>query len=200
MRATYTIRAGLIAAFALAMAACTTAGDSKGGAAAAGGNGSAAAPSDAKPAAATGVGAAAAESKQLGATTSGGAVGGGSAAASPAARPAKDQRSVYYEFDAYDIKDQYKAVVEANAKFLNARPDMKLTVQGNADERGAREYNLALGQRRADGVRRAMLLLGVREAQIDTTSFGEEKPRAQGHSEQAWAQNRRSDLVYQDEE
>ena len=194
MRATYTIRAGLIAAFALAMAACTTAGETKPAAAAAGGEPAPAAAAEAKPAAAAGVGAATAESKTLAATQ----VGGPGAPA--AGRPAKDQRSVYYGFDLYNVTDQYKPVIEANAKYLNAHPDMKLTVQGNADERGAREYNLALGQRRADSVRRAMLLLGVREAQIDTMSFGEEKPRAQGHSEQAWAQNRRSDLVYQDEQ
>jgi peptidoglycan-associated lipoprotein len=71
-----------------------------------------------------------------------------------------------------------------------------VTVEGNCDERGSREYNLALGQRRADGVKNAMTLMGVPERQIETVSFGEEKPRASGHDEEAWAQNRRSDIVY----
>jgi peptidoglycan-associated lipoprotein len=200
MQATYTIRAGLIAAFALTMAACTTTGDNKAGAAASGGNGSTAASAESKPASAAGVGGTASDSKQLGATNAGATVGGASAGSVTVARTAKDLRSVYYEFDMYSIKDQYKSLIEANAKFLSANPNMKLTVQGNADERGSREYNLALGQRRADGVRRAMVLLGVRESQVDTVSFGEEKPRSQGHAEQAWAQNRRSDMLYQDEQ
>jgi len=185
----------VIAMIALAAAGCATSGEGKAGAAPASGGGAAAAATETKPAAATGVGATAAESAPLGATSAPSAASGGPAAL---ARPGKEQRSVYYDLDKYNIGERYKPVVEANAKFLSTHPDVKATVQGNTDERGSREYNLALGQRRADGVRRAMLLLGARDSQVDAVSFGEEKPRATAHNEQAWAQNRRSDVVYPD--
>jgi peptidoglycan-associated lipoprotein len=87
-------------------------------------------------------------------------------------------------------------VVEAHAKFLTEHADIKIAVQGNCDERGSREYNLALGQRRADSVKRAMVLLGVTEKQIESVSFGAEKPVAFGQDEESWAKNRRSDMVY----
>lgn len=109
------------------------------------------------------------------------------------------QRSIYYDFDRYDIKEDYVPIVEAHAKFLVEHPDLKIAVQGNCDDRGSREYNLALGQRRADSVKRAMLLLGVRERQIETVSFGAEKPVAFGQDEANWAKNRRSDVVYVNE-
>ena len=106
------------------------------------------------------------------------------------------KRSVYYEYDRYDIKEEYVPIVEAHAKFLMSHSDLKIFVQGNCDDRGSREYNLALGQRRADSVKRAMGLLGVNEKQIETVSFGAEKPVALGQDEESWAKNRRSDIVY----
>jgi peptidoglycan-associated lipoprotein len=106
------------------------------------------------------------------------------------------KRSIYYEFDRYDIQEQYVPIVEAHAKLLMAHADLKILVQGNCDDRGSREYNLALGQRRAESVKRAMGLLGVNEKQIETVSFGAEKPVAFGQDEESWAKNRRSDLVY----
>ena len=109
------------------------------------------------------------------------------------------RRSIFYDLDRYDIKDQYKEMVEAHARFLRDNPGMKMLIQGNTDERGSREYNIGLGQRRSDGVKRTLLLLGAKEAQIESVSMGEEKPRAEGHDENAWAQNRRSDILYQGE-
>jgi peptidoglycan-associated lipoprotein len=106
------------------------------------------------------------------------------------------KRSIYYEFDRYDIQEEYVPIVEAHAKLLMAHADLKILVQGNCDDRGSREYNLALGQRRAESVKRAMGLLGVNEKQIETVSFGAEKPVAFGQDEESWAKNRRSDIVY----
>jgi peptidoglycan-associated lipoprotein len=109
------------------------------------------------------------------------------------------QRSIFYDLDQYDIKDQYKPLVEAHAKYLRDNPGRKMLVQGNTDERGSREYNISLGQKRSEGVKKMLLLLGVREEQVESVSLGEEKPRAEGHDEQAWAQNRRSDILHQGE-
>ena len=109
------------------------------------------------------------------------------------------QRSIYYDLDQYDIRDQYKGLVEAHAKFLRDNPGRKMLIQGNTDERGSREYNIGLGQRRSDGVKKTLLLLGAREDQVESVSLGEEKPRSEGHDEQAWSQNRRSDILYQGE-
>jgi len=106
------------------------------------------------------------------------------------------KRSIYYEYDRYDIQEEYVPIIEAHAKLLMAHSDLKIIVQGNCDDRGSREYNLALGQRRSDSVRRAMVLLGVNEKQIETVSFGAEKPVAFGQDEESWAKNRRSDIVY----
>jgi peptidoglycan-associated lipoprotein len=106
------------------------------------------------------------------------------------------KRSVYFDFDAYAIKDDYKSLLEAHARYLQANRNARMTVEGNTDERGSREYNIALGQRRADAAKRVMLLSGATEAQIDTVSFGKEKPRNPGHDESAWAENRRDDLGY----
>ena len=109
------------------------------------------------------------------------------------------QRSIFYDLDQYDIKDQYRSLVEAHARYLRDNPGRKMLVQGNTDERGSREHNIALGQKRSEGVKRMLLLLGAREDQIEAVSLGEEKPRAEGHDEQAWSQNRRSDILYQGE-
>ena len=106
------------------------------------------------------------------------------------------KRSIYYDLDKFDVKDEYRPLVEAHAKYLRENPSTKMLIQGNTDERGSREYNVALGQRRADGVKRMLMLLGAKEAQIESVSLGEEKPKAEGHDEAAWSQNRRSDMLY----
>jgi peptidoglycan-associated lipoprotein len=106
------------------------------------------------------------------------------------------KRSVFYDFDKYDVKDEYKPMVDAHAKYLRENTGTRMLIQGNTDERGSREYNIALGQRRAESVKRMLLLLGGREDQIEAVSLGEEKPRATGTGEEAWAQNRRSDMLY----
>jgi peptidoglycan-associated lipoprotein len=106
------------------------------------------------------------------------------------------KRSVYYDFDKYDIKDEYRPILQAHAKNLTANRGKKMLVQGNCDERGSREYNIALGQRRAEGVKRTLLLMGAAESQIEAVSLGEEKPRCSDHSETCWSQNRRGDMLY----
>lgn len=106
------------------------------------------------------------------------------------------KRSVYFDYDNYDVKSDYAKLLEHHGKFLAARQRIKVMVQGSADERGSHEYNLALGQKRADAVRRALVLHGVKDGQIETVSFGEEKPRALGHNESAWSQNRRAEIAY----
>jgi len=106
------------------------------------------------------------------------------------------QRSIFYDLDQYDIKDQYKSLVEAHARYLRDNPGRKMLVQGNTDERGSREYNISLGQKRSEGVKRMLLLLGAREDQVESVSLGEEKPRSEGHDEGAWAQNRRVEIIY----
>jgi peptidoglycan-associated lipoprotein len=109
------------------------------------------------------------------------------------------RRSIYYDLDSYEVKDQYKELVEAHARYLRDNPKSKMLVQGNTDERGSREYNVGLGQRRADGVKRMLLLLGAKEDQVESVSLGEEKPKDEGHDEAAWSKNRRSDILYQGE-
>lgn len=106
------------------------------------------------------------------------------------------KRSVYFDLDSNIVKDEFKPLVSAHARYLQQNRAAKVTVQGNADERGSREYNIALGQRRADAVSQAMQLLGAQAGQIETVSFGEEKPKATGHDEAGWAENRRADIVY----
>ena len=123
------------------------------------------------------------------------------AAMSPLTDPTNilSKRSIYYDFDQYQIKDEYKPMIEAHAAYLRDHPEAKVLIQGNTDERGSREYNVALGQRRADGVKKLLLLLGAREDQVEAVSLGEEKPKAQGTSEEAYAQNRRCDILYKGE-
>ncbi len=106
------------------------------------------------------------------------------------------KRSVYFDYDSYVVKDEYKPLIEAHAKYLQTNRSARITIQGNTDERGSREYNLALGQRRADTVKRMMQLYGATDAQIETVSFGKEKPKNLGHDEAAWGENRRDDVVY----
>lgn len=105
------------------------------------------------------------------------------------------KRSVYYEFDKYDVKPEYRALVESHVRWLRANPQARLTIEGNTDEWGSREYNVALGQRRAESVTKMMVLMGVKREQIEAVSFGKEKPRAAGHDEASWAENRRSDFA-----
>ena len=109
------------------------------------------------------------------------------------------KRSVYYEYDSYTVKSEYRELVLSHARFLRDNASASVILQGNTDDRGSREYNLALGQRRADSVRNMMTLAGARDEQIESVSLGEEKPRALGHSESAWSQNRRTDILYRGE-
>ncbi|MDB5777286.1 MAG: pal [Herbaspirillum sp.] len=106
------------------------------------------------------------------------------------------KRSIYFDLDSYTIKDEFKSVVEAHARYLTTHKDRKIVIQGNTDERGGTEYNLALGQKRAEAVRRALVLLGVSDSQVEAVSFGKEKPKALGSDEAAWAENRRADIAY----
>ena len=106
------------------------------------------------------------------------------------------KRSVYFDYDQYVIKDEFKPLIEAHAKFLVKNPSYKVLIQGNADERGSREYNLALGQKRAEAVKKALALLGAHDTQIEAVSLGKEKPRCSEHTEECWAQNRRADILY----
>jgi peptidoglycan-associated lipoprotein len=109
------------------------------------------------------------------------------------------KRSVYFEFDSYAVRDDYKPLIDAHARYLQGDKNGRMTIQGNTDERGSREYNIALGQRRADAVKKMMMLLGATDSQIETVSFGKEKPHNPGHDEGAWTENRRDDFVYRGE-
>jgi peptidoglycan-associated lipoprotein len=109
------------------------------------------------------------------------------------------KRSVYFDFDSFVVKDTYRPMIEAHAAYLKGHQNARVVVQGNADERGSREYNLALGQKRAEAVRKLMSVMGVQDSQLEAVSFGEEKPRAHGTTEQDYAENRRADIVYGDE-
>lgn len=103
---------------------------------------------------------------------------------------------VNFDYDSANLTAAGKAALDANARLLQANPGIKVEVQGHADDRGTTEYNLALGQKRAEAVRSRLKLLGVADSQMETVSFGEEKPRATGNDESAWAENRRVDIVY----
>jgi peptidoglycan-associated lipoprotein len=109
------------------------------------------------------------------------------------------KRIVYFDFDKSAIKPDARALIEAHAQFLKDHAQAKVVLQGNTDERGSREYNMALGQRRADSVKQAMAVLGAKDDQMETVSFGEEKPAAEGHDEAAWQQNRRTEIHYKGE-
>ncbi len=148
---------------------------------------------------------AAATTPSTGATTApagGAGVSGTAAGTRPGVNPLRDpsnvlsKRSVYFDYDSDVVKEEYKVVVDAHARYLVVNRSLKIMIQGHADERGSREYNIALGQRRADAVKRMMLLLGAQDVQIETVSFGEEKPRNTGHDDAAWSENRRGDIQY----
>lgn len=106
------------------------------------------------------------------------------------------QRVIYFEFDSAVIDPRFQPVIDVHATYLKANPGFKVILQGHADERGSREYNLALGQRRAESVRQALSLLGVPDGQMEAVSFGEEKPAVQGSNEEAWRMNRRTEIHY----
>lgn len=105
--------------------------------------------------------------------------------------------SVFFDYDQYSVKDEFKALIEAHAAFLKKNGVLKLLVQGNADERGSREYNLSLGQKRANAVKEALELLGADGSRVEAVSLGEEKPRCEEKTEECYGQNRRADFVYQ---
>ena len=107
------------------------------------------------------------------------------------------KRSVYFEYDSNAVKDEYRNMITAHSRYMTAdKKDARIRIEGNCDERGSREYNLALGQRRAEAVKKVMTVLGVQDGRIETTSYGEEKPKAMGHDESSWSQNRRADIKY----
>jgi peptidoglycan-associated lipoprotein len=122
-----------------------------------------------------------------------------------AVNPLKDpnnilsKRNIYFDFDKDEVKAEYRPLVEAHAKYLKDHAEAKVALQGNTDERGSREYNLALGQRRAVAVKKVMNLLGASDKQIETISYGEEKPHCAEKAESCWSQNRRADIVYEGE-
>jgi peptidoglycan-associated lipoprotein len=109
------------------------------------------------------------------------------------------KRSIFFDFDKYDVKDEYKSLLQAHARYLSQNRNAKMLIQGNCDERGSREYNIALGQRRSDGMKKMLLLMGAQESQIESVSLGEEKPRCTEKTEECWAQNRRGDMLYSGE-
>ncbi len=110
------------------------------------------------------------------------------------AQTAGAPRIVYFDFDSYTIRDEYRGLIEASSKTLSGARTRKVMVEGHTDERGGREYNLALGQKRAETVARAMTLLGVNAEQVEAVSFGKERPAASGSDEAAWAKNRRAEI------
>jgi peptidoglycan-associated lipoprotein len=106
------------------------------------------------------------------------------------------EKSVYFGLDEYTVQTKYQKMLSAHAGYLKANPKQKIIIQGNTDDRGTAEYNLALGQRRSDAVRKSLSLMGVSDDQMEAVSFGKEKPKADGNNEAAWAENRRADIVY----
>jgi peptidoglycan-associated lipoprotein len=112
------------------------------------------------------------------------------------AHPLSQKRSIYFDFDQYTVKPEYTPVLELHGKYLAANAGVSIKVEGNTDEMGGTEYNLALGQKRAEAVVRALKVYGARDAQLEAISFGKEKPQSTGHDEAAHAQNRRGDLAY----
>lgn len=109
------------------------------------------------------------------------------------------KRTIYFDFDSAAIRDEFRPLIEAHAQYMKEHTQAKSILQGHTDERGSREYNIALGQRRAESVNQAMTLLGVPDAQMESVSLGEEKPISEGHDEAAWQQNRRVEILYQGE-
>jgi peptidoglycan-associated lipoprotein len=131
-----------------------------------------------------------------------GANGGNGGAGKFSSQPWNDpssplfQRSVYFDLNEYTVQTKYQKQLSTHASFLKANPKQKVIIQGNTDERGTAEYNLALGQRRSDAVRKSLNQMGVSDEQMEAVSFGKEKPKAEGDNEAAWTENRRADIVY----
>ncbi|MEO8443592.1 MAG: peptidoglycan-associated lipoprotein Pal [Gammaproteobacteria bacterium] len=119
---------------------------------------------------------------------------GGSALGGPTA--SQENRIIYFAYDRFDIKPEYNAVLQAHAKYLSGNPAARVRLEGHADERGSREYNIGLGEKRAQAVRNILLLQGAVSDQITTVSFGEERPAVIGSDEEAWSLNRRVEIVY----
>lgn len=130
-----------------------------------------------------------------------GAASGDSVGVNPLKDPNNilSKRSVYFDFDKDEVKAEYRPLVEAHAKYLQANPNAKLMIQGNTDGRGAREYNLALGQRRSVAVKKAMNVVGAQDKQIETVSYGEEKATQTCKDDGCWSQDRRADIIYEGE-
>ena len=158
-------------------------------------------PTDEQKPAATDAGGAAAQTQKPGVATVDVTSKPGSAAINPLKDPNNilSKRSIYFDFDKFDVKAEYRPIVEAHARYLRENPGAKVLIQGNADERGSREYNVGLGQRRSDSVKKMMTLLGVRESQMEAVSLGEEKPVCAEHGEDCWAKNRRDDVLHSGE-
>ena len=112
------------------------------------------------------------------------------------AGPANTVKTIYFDFDSYVLKPEFQSVIEAHARYLTADTSRKIAIEGHTDERGGREYNLALGQKRAEAVRRALGLSGVTDSQVEAVSFGKEKPAASGFDESSAAKNRRAEIRY----
>ena len=119
------------------------------------------------------------------------------ASAADKAGPVGVAKVIYFDYDSYTVKPDYQSVVDQHARFLQSRPNARLVLEGNTDQRGSREYNLALGQKRAEAVRRALTLVGASDNQIEAVSFGKEKHAVEGTSEEAYAKNRRVEFRYQ---
>ena len=123
-----------------------------------------------------------------------GAAMGGSALGGPGA--SQENRIIYFDYDRFDVKSEYNPVLQAHGKYLSANPTSRVRLEGHADERGSREYNIGLGEKRAQAVRNVLLLQGAASDQINTVSFGEERPAVTGDEEEAWSLNRRVEIVY----
>ena len=106
------------------------------------------------------------------------------------------ERSVYFDFDKYVVKSDFETALAAHGKYLSTVPELKVRIEGNSDERGGAEYNLALGQKRAEAVKKFLMVQGAKDSQLEAVSYGKEKPKASGHDEASWSQNRRADIVY----
>jgi peptidoglycan-associated lipoprotein len=121
--------------------------------------------------------------------------GGGEEAPGPSEGQLKN-RTIYFDFDSSEIRTEYNEMITAHARYLAGNPAKRVRVEGNTDERGSREYNIGLGERRAQAVRRALMVQGVSESQITTVSYGEERPAVTGHTDESWSRNRRANIAY----
>jgi peptidoglycan-associated lipoprotein len=135
-------------------------------------------------------------------SSSGSSGGSGSGSSNFSSQPWNDpksplfEKSVYFGFDEYTVQTKYQKMLSTHASYLKANSKQKIIIQGNTDERGTAEYNLALGQRRSDAVRKSLNLMGVSDEQMEAVSFGKEKPKTEGDNEAAWTENRRADIIY----